>query len=166
MPASDEVLNLATLMDELLERVVNGFEANGVDLPERRYWMVNQPAADCEQLVISFMQAYVGPVGDEANDPQHCTAPRTAQIDIQILRCAPAPQKNGKPPTPEKLQESARRRVIDAYTLLEIASSLDTWDEAMGPGMGTGMGVIATVDGNEVDGDFQGVTLHLTTVIP
>jgi hypothetical protein len=165
MPISENVTNLADMMDKILERVQHGFEENGVSLPDRQYWQAGIPAADCEQLVVSFSQAYIGPPGDEANEPQRCNSPRTAQVDIQILRCAPAPGKNGKPPTAESLQNFGRLQTIDAYTLLEIACSLDTWDDQFDLG-GPGMGVIATVDAGDNEGSFQGPTLHLTVAIP
>lgn len=166
MPVSEEVLHLSDMMDNILERTIGAFEQNGVDLPDRRYWQMNQPAADCEQLVVSFMQAYIGPPGDEANEPQRCDGPRTAQIDIQILRCVPGPGPRGQTPKPEALQEAARLQAIDAYTLLEIAGSLDTWDDQFVGAGGMGLGVIATVDSGENQGNYQGPTLHLTVAIP
>lgn len=166
MAVNDNVMNLNVMMDKILNRVVGGFEANGVDLPDRRYWTFGEPAADCDQIVCSVRQLYVGPVGDEASEPQRCNSPRTAQIDIQILRKVPGPGPRGQSPTWEKLQESGRTQGIDAYTLLEIAAGLDTWDDEYTMGTGPGPGIIATVDAGEVEGDYQGPTLHLTVQIP
>jgi hypothetical protein len=164
MPLDPEATSISAMLDTILERLIGGFEAAGQPLPDRRYWTMQQPAADCEQLVVSFMQAYIGPVGDEANEPQRCYDPRTAQIDIQVLRCIPGPVgPRAKAPTAEAIQEASRMQAIDAWILLDVAGSLDTWDGNLG---GPGMGVIATIDAGEAQGGFQGPTLHLTVAIP
>ena len=167
MAPSEEARSIVIMMDEILSRVVGGFEAAGVELPSRRYWNLGMPAADCEQLVVSFNQAYIGPPGDEASDPQKCNSPRTAQIDIQVLRCIPGLNSTrSRIPSAESIQAASEAQAIDAWVLLDIAASLDTWDEGL-PGLpGPGFGVIATVDVGEPQGGFQGATLHLTTVIP
>ncbi len=165
MAINPDALSLVNLLDEILVRVQAGFAEMGVDLPDRRYWTTSTPAADCEQLVVFFNQAYIGPPGDEAAEPQPCHSPRTAQIDIQILRCVPG-AKNGtrvRPPSAEDIQTSSRRQAIDAWVLLDLACSLDTWNGDVG---GRGMGVIATVDAGEAEGLFQGPTMHLTVAIP
>lgn len=157
-----EIRSLVTLLDGVLERVVAGFEQSGVKLPERRYWTLSQPAADCEQLVVSFIQAYYGPPGDEASSPQRCDGPRSAAVDIQLIRCIPTVGARGRAPSAAQIQESSEQLAIDAWLLLDIAGSLDMWDAPL-PG---GLGVIATVDAGEPQGGFQSVTLHLTTAIP
>lgn len=161
---AEEVRSLVNTLDEILERVVAGFEQAGVSLPDRRYWTMNEPAADCEQLVVFFNQAYIGPPGDEASEPQRCDSPRTAQIDIQILRCVPVPKGRGQiMPKPEEIQAASVVQAIDAYLLLDLACQLDTWDH---PIHSRGLGVIATVDAGPAEGAFQGPVLHLTVAIP
>lgn len=165
MAPNEDALRIVRLLDTILERLEGGFEQAGVDLPSRRYWTLSQPAADCEQVVVFFNQAYVGPPGDEASEPQRCDSPLTAQIDIQILRCIPTPTgSRGKMPDASAIQAASALQAIDACVLLDIASSLDTWDQD--PFSGPGFGVIATVDAGAPEGAFQGCTLHLTTVIP
>jgi len=156
-----EVRSLNDLLDGIVERVIAGYEQAGVDLPERRYWTMQAPAWDCEQMVVSFVQAYVGPVGDEAAQPQRCDSPRTAVCDVQVVRCAPGLQARGRAPTPEQIQDAARLLGIDAWLLLDISSTFDQWDLT-----GPGMGVIATVDTGEPQGGYQAVTLHCTLAIP
>lgn len=164
MPPSDDARSIVVMMDEILSRVIGGFEQAGVELPERRYWTSHTPAADCEQVVVSFMQAYIGPPGDEANEPQRCNSPRTAQLDIQIIRCVPGPiGPRAKAPSAETIQAASELQVIDAWVLLDIAANLDTWDGDL-PGLG--LGVIATIDAGPPEGLFQGTTLHLTVTIP
>ncbi len=166
MAPTEDARSIVTMMDKILERVQTGFAEAGVELPERRYWTLGLPAADCEQLVVSFNQAYIGPPGDEASEPQRCDAPRTAQIDIQVLRCIPTPTgSRGRAPTASAIQGASEAQAIDAWVLLDIACTLDTWDDPSGfPG--PGFGVIATVDAGEAQGGFQGPVLHLTVAIP
>lgn len=164
MTPSDDSLSLVNLVEAILERVIEGFDAAGVELPERRFYLTGTPAADCEQIAVSFKQGYVGPPGDEANEPQRCNSPRTAQIDIQIIRKIPTlVGPKSRPPAVEAIQEAARLQLIDAWTLLDISCSLDMWDDMV---PGAGLGVIATVDAGEPQGAMQGTTLHLTVAIP
>lgn len=153
--------SIIVMCEELLQRIVGRYEQEGIDLPSRKYWTMGAPAADCEQLVVSFMQAYIGPVGDEANEPQNCNSPRTAQLDIQILRCIPSSGPRGGAPSAEKIQKASEIQAIDAWLLLDMSADLDTWDP-----LGRGLGVIATVDAGEAQGGFQGPVLHLTVAIP
>lgn len=164
MAVDPDVLGLVNMMNEILARIIGAYEQAGVDLPERRYWTLSDPAVDCEQLVLFFNQAYIGPPGDEANDPQRCNSPRTAQVDVQVVRCIPGPiGPRAKAPEPAAIQARSEALAIDAWLLLDMAAHLDTWDGDL-PGMG--LGVIATVDAGEPAGGFQGVTLHLTVAIP
>lgn len=160
----EDVLRIANMLDEILARVIQGYEDAGVPLPERRFWTTGTTAHDCEQLTVTFNQAYIGPVGDEANEPQRCSAPRTVQLDIEVVRCIPGyVGPRGKAPTPEQIQTASRNQVIDAMLLLDLACTLDTWDGDLG---GPGLGVIATVDAGEATGGFQGTILHLTVAVP
>lgn len=161
MATDPEVRSLVVMMEEILSRIIARYEQEELDLPDRKYWTLSTPAADCEQLVVSFMQAYIGPVGDEANEPQNCNSPRTAQLDVQILRRIPSSGPRGGSPSAEKIQAASEMQAIDAWLLLDMASDLDTWDP-----LGRGLGVIATVDAGEAQGGYQGPVLHLTVAIP
>lgn len=157
MTPNEDSLSLVNLMDFILEKVVEGFTDAGVDLPDRRFWKVGSPVHDCEQLCVFFNQAYVGPPGDEASDPQRCESPRTAQIGIQLARKVPTiTSTRGTLPKAESIQEASKQQAIDAWVLLDISCTLDSW----------GLGVIATVDAGEAQGGFQGPTLNLTVAIP
>lgn len=162
----DHKNSLVELLEGILGRLVEGFTEYEISLPERQYWTLTQPAGDCEQLVVFFNQAYIGPPGDEASEPQRCNSPRTAQIDIQLLRCIPGMQvgRVAKPPTAEQIQAASVQQAIDTWVLLDLACSLDMWNDPMG-GQG-GLGVIATVDAGEPNGGLQGPTMHLTVAIP
>lgn len=157
-----EARSLVTLMTRVLDSVVNIYASTGVALPDRRYWLLGTPVVDCEQVTVSFIQGYVGPPGDEASLPQHCDAPRTAVLQVQVHRCVPVANAKGRAPTPKAISDASEALAIDLFLLLESAASLESWDMGGGPGLG----VIATVEATEPQGGFQGAVLNLTTAIP
>lgn len=156
------VSSIVYMLQGILDRTVDAYTTAGVDLPARRYWTLASTPADCEQLVVIFIQAYPGPPGDEASTPQRCDGPLTASIQVQITRCVPTVSVKGKPPTLEQIQAGAEPLVIDSYVLLRAARSLEMWDE----GEGYGLGVIATVDAGEPQGGYQAVTMNISMAIP
>ena len=158
-----ETLSIVVMVQEVLDRIVAGYKQAGVALPERKYTTTGTPAVDCEQVVVVFRQAYIGPVGDEANDPQRCDGPRTAVLEVHISRCIPTPKgTRSAAPTAESIQEGAELQMQDAWLLLDLAPSTDTWN-GLAPG---GPGVIATVEAGEPQGGFQTTVLNLTMQIP
>jgi hypothetical protein len=157
----EDALNLAQLMDGVLERAVAGFESYNVPLPNRRYWTMGSPSIDCEQLVVAFIQMYLGPPGDEASRPQRCNSPRSAVLQVSIARSIPVVGNNGKAPAAEKIQEGSQISAVDAWTLMQIAADLDGWDDT-----GFGLGVISTVEAPVAEGGFQVVNMQLTLGVP
>jgi hypothetical protein len=153
------------MMDGVLERIVAGFDRAGLDLPARRYWTTGAPVVDCEQLVASFKQAYVGPPGDEAADPQRCDGPRSASIEVHVTRCIPVSggRSGSVPPSAEAIEAASRVQVQDAWLLLDLAPDTEQWDGLM---PGRGLGVIATVEAGEPQGGYQSTVLNLTMAIP
>lgn len=158
---SPDVTNIVDFMDSVLERVVDTFESSNVPLPARQYWTVGQAAIDCEQLVVTLIQIYLGPPGDQASSPQRCNMPRTAVMSVTIAREIPTVGQNGRPPSAEKISQAAQISAIDAYTLMQAINLLDIWEDG-----GFGLGVIATADIAEPQGGFQTVNLQLTMAIP
>jgi hypothetical protein len=158
----EEARSIVNLCEKILAQVVESYAAVPMDLPTRQYWTLQQPAADCEQLVVWFNQGYIGPPGDEAATPQRCSAPRTAVLMVQVIRCVPTVSTKGRPPSAEQIQTASEQLAMDAWLLLDIAGDLDQWDDLGGPGLG----VIATVNADEPAGGYQGVTLQLTLAIP
>lgn len=160
-PAAHE--SIVVMLREVLDRIVGGYELAGVPLPERRYTTTGTPAVDCEQAVVIFRQAYIGPVGDEANGPQPCESPRSASLEVRVSRCIPTPKgTRATPPTPEAIQEAAELQMQDAWLLLDLAPSTDTWN-GLAPG---GPGVIATIEAGEPQGGYQTTVLMLTMQVP
>lgn len=158
---SASALNLKNLMDGVLEKTVEVFEEYNVPLPSRQFWTVGEPAIDCEQLVVSFIQTYLGLPGNQASEPQRCQSPRSVVLTISISREIPVVGVNGKAPTGDKIEEASRIAVVDAWMFMELINKLDQWE----PGE-FGLGVIATADSSGFDGGFQTTAMQLTMVVP
>ena len=158
---SEDVTNIVDFLDEVLQRIVDAFESFNIPVPARQYWTVGQPALDCEQLVVTLIQIYLGPPGDQASSPQRCNQPRTAVMTVMISREIPTVGQNGRAPSADKIYEAAKISAIDAYALMRVINEFDVWEEG-----GYGPGVIATADIGEPAGGFQSVNLQLTMAIP
>jgi hypothetical protein len=158
---SDDAKNLAIMLDEMLERVVNIYNSYSMPVPERRYWTLGTPAVDCEQLVVSFIQMYIGSPGDEATQPRKCRDPRSATIQVQVSRQVPTATSTGRPPSAEDIEAFSVLQAYDAWVLLDAAADLDAWDQN-----GYGLGIIATVEVSEPQGGFQTAVMTLTTAVP
>ena len=156
-----DALNLKTMMDQVLEKVCSVFTSYGVPLPGRQYWTLGSPAIDCEQLVVSFVQLYLGMPGDQASTPQRCHMPRTAVLTISVAREIPVVGQNGRPPSGEKIEQGSYLSAIDAWVLMDSMKQFDPWDEGI-----PSMGVIATVDAPTSEGGFQVVNMQLSVVVP
>ena len=53
---SSNAKNLAVFLQAVLDQVVSSYASYNMPLPSRRYYTLGQPAVDCEQLVVSFIQ--------------------------------------------------------------------------------------------------------------
>lgn len=154
-------LHLKDFLDAVLARVVDVYEEYNVDLPSRRFWTMGEPAIDCEQLSVSFIQMYLGLPGDQASQPQRCTQPRTAVLSIAVSRQIPVVGNNGKAPTGEKIQEGSEIAAVDCYLFMELIRRLDQWEDGE-----YGMGVIATVEAGNPEGGYETVRMQVSMVVP
>lgn len=159
---SEDSLSLKVLLDQVLQVIVDRYAHHAVTLPTRQYWTMGQEVIDCEQLVLSFQQLYIGPPGDEATSPQRCNSPRSAVFKATIAREIPTTNGRGQVPTEEKIQEAAYISAVDAWVLLDCVAFLDQW-EVTGA---FGLGVIGTVDAESPEGGFQTVTATFTIAVP
>lgn len=154
-------LHLKDFLDAVLTRVIDVYEEYNVDLPSRRFWTMGEPAIDCEQLSVSFIQMYLGLPGDQASQPQRCTQPRTAVLSIAVSRQIPVVGNNGKAPTGEKIQEGSEIAAVDCYLFMELIRRLDQWEDGE-----YGMGVIATVEAGNPEGGYETVRMQVSMVVP
>lgn len=158
---SEDSLNLKNMMEGVLEKVQTVFQSYNVELPSRCYWTMGQPAVDCEQLVVAFVQMYLGAPGAQIGEPQRCNVPRSATINISISRTTPIVSSNGRPPAPDKIELASSVQAIDSWILMQSLNSLDQWDET-----GYGVGVIGTLEAGSPEGGFQTTTLTVTMAVP
>jgi hypothetical protein len=158
---SEDALSLKNMMDGILSRIETVFQTYNVPLPSRRYWTMGEVAVDCEQVVVNFLQMYLGTPGDEQSAPQRCHVPRTATVIISISRPVATVGQNGRPPSGDKITESSYSSAIDAWVLMECIKEFDMWDDT-----GYGLGVIATMDSSGPEGGFQTVNMQLTLAVP
>jgi len=156
---SEDAKALALYLQEVLDRTVNIYNSYGLPLPQRRYWTMADPVVDCEQLVVSFIQMYIGAPGDEATTPRRCMDPRSATVHIQVAREVPTIGNNGRAPSAEIIQEYSQLQAFDAWALIQSAADLDAWESS-------GLGVIATVETSEPEGGYQSTTLTMTSAVP
>jgi hypothetical protein len=159
---SEDVKALSNYLQEVLDRTVNIYDSYNIPIPSRRYWTMADPVVDCEQLVVSFIQMYIGAPGDEASMPRRCMDPRSATIHVSVARKVPTVGQSGKAPSAETIQDYSELQAIDAWALLHSAAELDAWNTSGG----FGLGVIATVDTSEPQGGFQSTVLTLTSAVP
>lgn len=158
---SSEAKNLANLIQNVLNAVITTYASYNMPLPGRRYWTLGNPAVDCEQLVVSMIQMYIGSPGDEATEPRRCNDPRSATLLVQVSREVPTVGQNGRAPSADAIQDGSEISAYDAWILLDSARQLDQWDPA-----NFGLGVIATVETNSPEGGFQTVTMTITVAVP
>lgn len=158
---SSDAKNLSVFLSNVLNQVVSSYASYNMPLPSRRYFTMGEPALDCEQLVVSFVQMYVGSPGDEASQPRRCNDPRSATINVIISRAVPVVGQNGRPPSAETIQSASEIIAYDAYILLDSAAQIDQWEAS-----GFGLGVIATVESRTAEGGLQSTVLTVTAAVP
>jgi hypothetical protein len=152
-----DAFRLKDFLDEVLQTVVSIYESNNMPLPKRRYWTMAAPTMDCEQVVVSFINLYLGTPGDEASRPLPCDSPTTVVVSISIARKSAV----GAKPTEEAIQEVADTAAVDTWLLMENLSLFDTWG-----GYSRGLGVIATMIGEKSQGGMQETRLQLALALP
>jgi len=158
---SVDALHLKNMMDGVIERVCSIYQSYNVPLPNKKYWTMGTPVIDCEQVVASFSQLYLGAPGDQASEPQRCNVPRTVTMTVSIARSFPTSGQNGRPPSAETIEKASSLSAIDAWILIESVRLFDMWDDST-----FGPGVIATVDVAEPTGGIQLVNMQLTMAVP
>lgn len=157
-PQADALI-IERFLYRVLDRLQGVYEQEGVPLPSRRYWMLGpEPAEDCEQAVVCFIQSYLGLPGDQAADAQQCNAARTAVLNIHITRDHPVGE-NGKAVSPERIMEASRWGAADATILSWALKDLSAIEGSPGPG------VIATINVNPPQGGLQTTVLNISMMI-
>jgi hypothetical protein len=159
---SEDAKVLDGFLREVLDRIVTVYDSFNMPLPARKYYTFGSPAVDCEQVVVSLAQVYLGTPGDQVTEARRCNDPRTATLNISVSREVPIAQSNGNPPLPESVLQANQVCAYDSWILMESINSLDTW----GDSLSIGMGVIATLDYEPPEGGFQTTVLTITMAVP
>lgn len=114
----------ATLTAKALQAaIVDYYEANGLELPARRYIAVGLPAYDCELFAVSIDRIFAHS-GDINIETPVATAAhpgllmRAGTFSCTLVRCVPAPDDNGNPP-PAEAEEAAALAVYADQQLME-----------------------------------------------
>jgi hypothetical protein len=149
-------------MQGVLDSVISTYASYTMPLPSRRYWTLGEPSVDCEQVVISMIQMYIGSPGDEATEPRRCNDPRSVTLIVYVSREVPVVSNNGKAPSADDIQAFSEISAYDAWILLDSSRALDQW----ATGGSFGLGVIATVEVGAPEGGFQTVTMTITVAVP
>jgi hypothetical protein len=160
---SNDAKHLANLLQEVLNRVITVYDSYDMPLPSRRYYTFGVPVVDCEQVVVSLIQMYVGAPGDEATEPRRCNDPRSAVLNISVSRAVPIAQPNGSAPLADDIQDANQVLAYDAWILMESIQALDSWASVAGY---PGLGVIATVDADPAEGGFATTRMTITMAVP
>lgn len=159
---SPDAKHLDEFLQELLRRIENVYDSYDMPLPARRYYTFGPPAIDCEQLVVSVLQMYLGAPGDQATEPRRCHDPRTVTLNITVSREVPIALPNGNPPTPSSISAATQVSAYDAWILMDSVNVLDVWGE----GGNYGLGIISTIDFTPPEGGFQSVVMSVTMAVP
>ncbi len=156
MAPTAEDTRLITLGRTILAGIVDGYAERGISLPDRQYLTIGTPANDCEQLVVSWQQSYLGMPGNEATEPTKCESLRTAVFSVQLCRKMPVVSDGGNAPKPDKIQQHSEAILLDAKVLFDIVSWIDP----------TSFGIITTCDVVEVSGGLACIQVQTVLVIP
>lgn len=154
-PSYADDFQLPRVLDGWVEAVGTHYDQKGVPLPERRYWMIGTSAHDCEQMVITVQQMFLGTAA-APTELSTCSGPRALTFNLEVIRCTPTVTNRGRAPEALAIQESSVDPVIDLEILLDIAYIFDP-DNA---------GIMATADVVPAQGGFHGAiaayTVNLT----
>jgi hypothetical protein len=153
--------HLSDFMQALLDKVVEVFAEYTMPLPLRQYWTMGSPAVDCEQVVVSFVQMFLGVPGNQEALPWKGSIPRTATVNISISRAVPTVGQNGRPPSSESIEGYAELVAYDSWILMDSIARFDPWENAV-----PGFGVVGTLEVSEPEGGFQTTVMTLTAAVP
>lgn len=86
MPDVNDIIDMSTHLLATINRV---YAAAGIAVPERQYYVIGgqgQTVHDCEQVTVSWDQAYSGLPGNEASIPARCDDIHTGSFIIEVVR--------------------------------------------------------------------------------
>jgi hypothetical protein len=144
-------MTIQTVMNDALTALETLYAAEGVELPDRRYWTIGEAAADCEQAVFAVQQVFIGIPG-APSEPTRCDGPRSITFSLQILRCVPVANARGNAPEAAAIQEASVLPTVDMELMLDLAPAFDPMN----------LGVVVFVDVISANGGFHGAVATYT----
>ncbi len=156
----NEAFHIVNAAHTILENLEGVFQSYNVPLPSQRFVSIGQsPTQDCEQVVVSYMQTYLGAPGDDAQVPQSCVGPLSMVVNLTITRKQQlGPQ--GKAPSAAQKQNDADWSMVDAYVIMNNLKSLDPFGDTPNPS------VIATANVLGPEGGYFTTAVQLTVMVP
>jgi hypothetical protein len=86
MPELNDIIDMS---QHLLDTINSVYADAGIAVPDRQYYVIGgqgQTVPDCEQVTVSWDQAYSGIPANEAAVPVVCDSPHTASFIIEVVR--------------------------------------------------------------------------------
>lgn len=108
-------MDLAGFLDDLLAEAVTAITVAGAEPPpERQYVAHGAVTWDCELLTVHLLH-----VRPKLVDPrsERCAILHVATMQVTLLRCHPAVDDRGTPPTAEALSIAGRALAVDGQAL-------------------------------------------------
>jgi len=140
----------------LMQKIVETFDAAGIELPTNRVITVGTVAVDEPLLAVMFGGISVGPPGNELNTPYRGDAPRTATMNVELWRRTPSLTPSGAIPSSASISASAESTMDDSWHLLEAGYRTDQM----------GVGIVANVAVLPPQGEMSGVSMAIEVTIP
>lgn len=109
MPDLNDIIDMA---EHLLDTINRVYLEAGVPVPELQYYVIGgqgQTVHDCEQVTVSWDQAYSGLPEAEASLPAQCDQPHTARFVIEVVREVKTIRPYIDPNTGQVVQASKNR---------------------------------------------------------
>ena len=109
MPDLNDIIDTA---EHLLEVINSVYQTAGIEIPELQYYVIGgqgQTVHDCEQLTVSWDQAYSGLPESEASIPARCDQIHTARFVIEVVREVKSVRPFVDPDTGETIQPTINR---------------------------------------------------------
>lgn len=184
MPEVNDIIDVA---EHLLATINRVFLEERVTLPSRQYYVVGgqgQTVHDCEQVTVSWDQAYSGLPANEASMPAQCDQIHTGSFIVEIVRqvntvrsadgtqvtqpgTVPAPNVPGRygggvagsvdAPAPEDFIREAKVQMTDAVLLLR--AGLLAGEATVGGNS------IVDVSAGTPQGNLQAVIMNFTATL-
>lgn len=110
--------DLFATASEIKTLIEQALTTAGASVPERSYVANGEVAYDCEQLSVEVVAITPGTLSAERQGPPRPNLIPVAQLQVALIRdCAPGPDGDGNPPTPEAIEAHSQIVLRDGLAL-------------------------------------------------